>query len=429
MRDLQVSETFEMTYDVFHDDRYRQIVSMGGSRSSKSYSILQILMLELMNNFNIKITVWRNTKVTCRQTVLEDFQNIIMFDPVVYKDFKENKQSGTFLYKPTGSRIVFEGADSIGKVLGGAQHISFFNEVTEFNKDVYLQITQRTSGKVICDYNPSKNFWLEDYRFDAKTVFIHSTFKNNAFCSQNIVDQLLSYEPWLPGSYEIKDSEIYYDNKLVTLQHQPPPHPINVKRNTANPFMWLVYGLGLGSEKPNKIYRGWIEISEKDYESIDYQRYYGMDFGTANPTACIEVKYDGDKSFYIRERLYQPLQDLEDSLPTVISLKVPQIEKGKHLIIGDPAKEKYITTLVNENYLAIKATKGNGSVEAGIALLQSFTFYYVGTKNLKKEYENYEWMTDRKNNVVDIPVKKDDHLMDALRYIVTYLYEYLRIKI
>ena len=106
--------------------RYRQVVSMGGSRSSKSYSILQMLLLEMMSRDNIKITCWRNLKNVCRDTIMEDFQEIIMFNETVFDDMKFNKQKGEFIYVPTGSRIIFEGADNIGKVLGSKQTISFF---------------------------------------------------------------------------------------------------------------------------------------------------------------------------------------------------------------------------------------------------------------------------------------------------------------
>lgn len=429
MEKLKVSNTFRMTRVVWDNPNYRQIVSMGGSRSSKSYSILQILMMELMTRKKIKITCWRNTKVTCRATILEDFQNIIMFDENVYKDFRENKQSGTFVYEPTGSKIVFEGADNVGKVLGGQQDISFFNEVTEFSKEVYLQITQRTAGKVFCDYNPSKDFWLETYRHDPESAFIRSTFKDNAFCPLPIVKQLLSYEPWEPGSYDIVDTEIFYKGHPVSPTNQPPKHKTNWLKGTANVFMWLVYGLGLGSERPNKIYHGWKKITEEEYDFQPYPYYFGLDFGIANPTAAIEVKFDGNSAFYIRERLYKPLGDIEDSLPTVLKIKVPTLRKNKDYIVGDSAKEVYINLLRDAGYMAMKALKGPGSIEAGISLVQSFTIYYVPSKNLNKEYDNYSWMVNKEGHSTDVPEKKNDHLMDALRYVITFLYRYLDIKI
>lgn len=427
--DLQVSETFDRTAEVFYPGEYRQIVSMGGSRSSKTYSILQILMLELMRKERIKITVWRDTKVTCRSTVMEDFKKIILFNDNIFMNFKENKQLGKFTYKPTKSEIIFEGADSIGKVLGGAQDISYFNEVTEFSKEVYLQITQRTADKVLCDYNPHKDFWLEKYRNDPDTVFIHSNFEHNAFCPPNIIKQLRSYEPWEPGSYEVIDSDVYYNGKIITPQNQPPPHKLNVERGTASVYHWLVYGLGIGSEKPNRIYSGWRQISLEDFESLNYISYFGLDFGTSNPTACVEVKYDGDGCFYICPRFYKPLTNISESLPTVMDTKIKDIIKGKSLIVADPAKQSYIDILREDGHLIIGALKGNGSVGAGITVVQGFTIYYVSNSDLEDEYNNYSWHVDRYNKSTDEPVKMDDHYMDAIRYIITYLVRYLNIRL
>ena len=445
--DISVSETFEKTYKAYHEItnqedidnsktevispvyRYRQIVSMGGSRSSKSYSILQLLLLEMVRRKGLKITVWRNLKNVCRTSVLEDFQKIIMFNYSIFKDIKENKQLGTFTYMPTKSKIVFEGADSVEKVLGGTQDISFFNEVSEFDKRIYLEIRQRTSDRIFCDYNPSKNFFLEDARLDEETVFLHSNFENNAFCPPNIVKDLKAYEPWVPGSYEIRGMEIFHKGKPVDIFNQPPPHKKNHAKKTADEFMWLVYGLGIGAEKPNKIYKGWQEITQESFDDLDYDSYFGLDFGASNPTACVELKYDGDGGFYICERLYQPLQEITDSLATVIKLRVPTAEKGKSLIVCDSARQSYIDLLTSENYMAIGAIKGGGSVEVGITLVQSFSIYYVKTANLDFEYSNYSWTIDKYGKSTDVPFKADDHLMDALRYILSYLVGYLQIRI
>lgn len=426
---LKVTKTFARTCNAFYNKKYRQIVSMGGSRSSKSYSILQMLMLEMTRLKKLKITTWRDTKVTCRATVLEDFEKIITFNNQIYSNFSHNKQSGSFVYKPTGSRIIFEGADNIGKVLGSSQHISFFNEVTEFSKEVYLQITQRTSGKVICDYNPSKDFWLEKYRFDERTKFIHSDFRDNAYCPPNIVEQLLSYEPWESGSYEVIESSIYYKGKPISDVNQPPPNIKNIKKGTADVYMWLVYGLGIGSEKPNRIYKGWKEISNYAFEELPYDSYFAIDFGAKNPTAILEIKYDGDGCFYIRELFYKPITNMTTSLPQAIDNEIPQIKRNLSLLICDSAKQLYIDILKQSEFNAIKAIKGNNTVSPGITQVQSANICYVKSENLHKEYSNYSWKIDRYGKSTDEPEKKDDHLMDSLRYGITYLIKYLGLEL
>lgn len=431
--DFKVTETFGRTAKQYYGNDYRQIVSMGGSRSSKTYSILQMLVLEMVSRKRLKITVWRDTKVTCRATVMEDFKRIIMSDYNLYRKFKENKQLGRFEYLPTGSEILFEGADSVGKVLGGAQDISYFNEVTEFAEAVYLQITQRTAETILVDYNPSKDFWMEKYRLDPETVFIHSTFMNNAFCPPNIVKQLLSYEPWEPGSYDIVDSQVMYKGKPISTENQPPLHELNHRRKTADEYMWLVYGLGIGAEKPNRIYKGWKKITKQVFDSLPYDSYFGKDFGTYNPTANVEVKYDGDGAFYVCPRFYKPLTTIDVSVSTIFKNEIPSMVPGKHLVIGDSAKQSYIDLLRDIGYVADGARKGNDSVQAGITILQGFTIYFVEdveySQEFFREYNSYSWELDRYGKSIDKPVKKDDHFMDALRYVITYLVEYLNIKV
>ena len=429
MNNLEVSETFEMTFEAFHRPGCRQLVSMGGSRSSKSYSILQMLMIELISRKGIKITVWRNAAVTCRATVLEDFQKIIMFDEKIHKKFTENKQHGSFTYNPTGSRIVFSGADQVGKVLGGQQTISFFNEVTEFSKEVYLQITQRTSDRIICDYNPSKDFWLETYRHDEETIFIRTMFSNNAFCPTPIVKQLRSYEPWEKDSYEVIEAEVFYKGKPISKTNQPPMNKANWLKGTASVYMWLVYGLGIGSEKPNRIHHGWKKVTSEEFDNLPYVSYFGLDFGITNPTACVEVKYDGNGGIYIKEKLYKPLGEIESSIATILKLEVKNMKRGSSYVICDSAKQAYVDILKNEGYLAIPAEKGAGSVEAGISIVQALNIFYVPSQNLEGEYTNYSWQVDSKGKSLDSPVKTDDHLMDAARYAISFLYKYLNIKI
>jgi len=427
--------TFEKTYHAYmatKDDgitkKYRQIVSMGGSRSSKSWSIMQLFLIILCTRENLKITCWRNLKNICRATILEDFQNILQAHPEIAKDIIHNKQSGTFTHKKTKSKIVFEGADSEGKVLGGTQDISFFNEITEMTERVYLQIRQRTRETIFVDYNPSKSFFINKYKNVDNTIFIHSTFLDNYYCPEDIKNDILAYEPWEHNSYDVIEGELYYNGEPITKSNQPPPHKKNVENGTANEFMWVVYGLGLQAEKPNKIYHGWRKISSEVFNNVNRPSYWGIDFGVANPTAVVEVKFLGDNTFYVRKRLYKPLQDLNSSLNTVLTLQIPELTTSD-LVVCDSAKQSYIDILTSAGYMAVGALKGGGSLDAGISLMQKMKIFYVDDEDLNNEYDNYSFMTDRNGKSLDKPMQKDDHLMDAIRYIITYLIEYLGIKV
>ena len=400
--ELKVSTVFRKTDRVYRSKKYRQIVSYGGSRSGKSYSILQLFCILLMERNNFKITVWRNEKVTCRSTVLEDFRNIIYSSIHLYNKFVENKAQASFTCKETGSRIIFEGADSIGKVLGMTQHISFFNEITEFNEDVYNQITQRTSETVFVDYNPSKRFWLDRFRTHENTIFIQSTFRDNPFLTDGIINKLKSYDP---------------------------SNPINVKNGTADEYMWKVYGLGELAEKPNRIYKGWGTCLVEDFRNLEYESFYGLDFGLSNPTVLVEVKYDGDRTFYIHEVMYKPASLMNMPIYKYIKETYPEISSHS-IIIADSAKLQMVSDMALGGYTCVPALKGAGSVDRGISIVQSFNVVYTtGSKNLEDEYLTYSYAVDRYGLTTDTVVRKEDHAMDAIRYCISYLKNYLDIQI
>lgn len=451
---MKVTETFELTYDVFNDmlteeefqaklsvhkeqdlpgepsrRRFPQIISVGGTRSSKTYSILQILYLEMMSRIDIDIKVWRDTKVSCKKICMKDFRSIVRSDMSRFNNFKENKTEGSYTYVPTGSKITFEGADNIGVVLGAGQHISFFNEVNHITEEVYKQVKQRTEEMIISDYNPAAKFYLEKYRNDPETKFIHSTFMNNAFCAPNSVITILESEPWERGSYEIVGAEIHYKNNPISDTNQPPVHQLNLKKGTIDKYHWLVYGLGIGAEKPNRIYKGWKVISLEDFKQLPYVSYFGLDFGTSSPTACTEVKYDGNGVFYIRGAMYKPMGEIDDSINTALLKYVPEIKKGTSLIVGDSAKKEYLNTVRRGGHMIVGAIKGAGSVSPGIQDVKSFTIYYVPDNDLEEEYANYSWAVDREFRSTDEPVKKNDHYLDSIRYCITYLIRYLSIEV
>jgi phage terminase large subunit len=64
------------------------------------------------------------------------------------------------------------------------------------------------------------------------------------------------------------------------------------------------------------------------------------------------------------------------------------------------------------------AEKGTGSVNAGISLLKEFDVYVsLESKNLIKEYRNYYWTELKDGTIINKPVDKFNHAMDALRYL------------
>jgi phage terminase large subunit len=87
------------------------------------------------------------------------------------------------------------------------------------------------------------------------------------------------------------------------------------------------------------------------------------------------------------------------------------------LIKADSSEPKSIDELRSYNVNVLAAQKGQGSVNQGISYLQSKRVSYTKrSTNLRKEYINYLWQTDKEGKIINTPEQGNDHLLDALRY-------------
>lgn len=396
-----ITPVFYKNYTAFKakDDKgkrkYKYIINTGSSRSSKTYSLLELIHRICENNDNIRATAWRDTKKDCRDTIWKDYQKILSLSGRLNYS-NRNKTEAFYAFPSKNSSFEFHGTDDEEKVHGLTQQVAWINEPYKISKDTFDQIDMR-SDVIFIDWNPKKNHWIDDLSKQSNACVIHSTFRDNPFCPEQSLIKILSYEPTLE----------------------------NITNGTADAYKWAVYGLGEKAEKPNRIYKGWQKITDTEFEELPYNTYQGLDFGSTNPTALAEVKYDGNDSFFIRERIYKPISEMGSSM--VEYFNATGISK-KHPTVADSADPMKIAELLNNGFSIIPAMKGQGSVNSGIEFIRKFKIYYTASStNVENEYENYEWEVFNGVNL-ERPLKQDDHLMDAIRYCITYLQFYLHIK-
>ena len=429
---FQVTPVYTMNEEAYLNPSLRYIVNSGGSRSSKTYSILQLFAIILLQKKNYKISCFRNLRIDCIDTCGQDFKTI-MYSTGLHTKFTHNVKDARWTCKKTGSSIYFAGTEKIHKALGQKNDIIFLNEISEFSQDVFNQLDQRTRDKVFIDYNPSKDFWIEKYRANDTAIFYHSTYKLNPFLTEGIRAKLESYNPYKKGTTYVENGKVYYNDKPVSKENVPPPNVTNIKNGTADKYMYEVYCLGIGSEKPNRIYKGWQKIPDEVWEELPYEVYYGLDFGVSSPTAVLAVKYDGDRTFYVKELLYKPMSLM--GCPLGEYLQLPRGEKNEpivdpdKIIVCDSAKKTMVQDLSSAGLTAVPAFKGAGSVSRTISNIQSFTIAYTqSSKNLESNYLEYSWKIDRYGLVEESPApNQEDHAVDALGYVITYMIKVLGI--
>lgn len=391
---------------------------------------MQLFCMILMQKKNYKITVWRGTRVDAIATILEDFKNVVDSDPFLSSIFVYNKKDATFLCTKTGSMIYFMGTDQTQKVLGMRQDISFFNEISHFNENIFKQIKQRTRDLIFSDYNPSQDFFINKYKTHEDSIFLRSTFEDNKeFLSQGIVNDLRAYNPYEWGTTYVEDGVLMHEGEPVSDKNVPPPNKFNVSNGTADKYMWEVYGLGIASEKPNRIFKGWKTCSQEHFQSLDYPSYYGLDFGVSKPTAIVEVKYDGDRTFYVDEVLYLPSSKMGMPIAEYVQTSIRPKLNLENVFVCDSAKKTMVDELKAGGLRAVPALKGPGSKQKRLSQVQGINVVYTKRSlNLEEEYFNYSYKLDRYGLTTDeVDPQCEDHLMDAMGYCINWIFAYLQI--
>jgi PBSX family phage terminase large subunit len=436
-------ESRECTFCQGSGRQYRYILLPGSSRSSKTHSIIQSHYLYAFAFKQKRISVWRPTKKECRDTVGKDME--VLYPSMQHADLVVFNRTEHYYRFPTGSVIELCGTDEPNRVHGYNGNVLHLNEPYQIPRDVFDQLDMRTTDYVICDYNPKEQHWTDDLSKDPRALVIHSTFRDNPFCPPEQKAKILSYQPLKmcrlveeklltedqARTYDILENVSGFAKKdLEELSRCRE----NETKGSASVFNWQVYGLGVKSERPNRIFH-WHEIPDHEYFKLDATRYYGIDWGVVDPWAVVEAKYY-DGALYLHELNYKSENEIRESLDLETLEKINRTEEGlvKHMIakmgvdpksyiLCDTNRPLKIMALREAGFeYATTAPKPPGSVIDGINILKGLKVYFTSSStSIKNEQELYSRQVDRYGIVLEEPEDKDNHTMDAVRYIALYL--------
>lgn len=376
--ELQIrhSKVFTKNASAFDDDKVRFIINQGGSRSSKTFSICQLLIIYALTHEKKTISIVRKSFPSLRGSVMRDLIGILD-DLGLYDD--RNHHKGENLYKfNNGSVIEFFSVDDAQKIRGRKRDVLYCNEANELSFEDFNQLNMRTESKVFLDYNPSDNYsWVYNIALKENATFIKSTYKDN---------------PFLPDSI-IKEIENLF---------------------TIDEGYYKVYALGEQATLKTQIYNHFKY--ESFIEGTDY--IYGLDIGYNHPTALVKISYI-DNKIYAKEEIYSSNLTTNDLVKRMDELN---IDKKKEIIV-DSARPDVIEDLRRNGYNAKLANK---AVKEGIDAVKSFELSVdPNSLNMVKELRNYKWKTSG-DIILDEPVKIYDDIADALRYAIYF--HYLRSK-
>jgi len=370
---IQATQVFEQIEQAVKDEK-RYIFLRGSSRSSKTISAVQWVILQALVTKGLIVTIARATQVSIKGTILEDFKFVMnqlgMFDEKLL-----NKQELVYKF-PNGSVVRFIGLDdSTGKLKGFKSNLILVDEINTIDRNAFIQLDIRCSMYILALYNPEIpiDWWGLEYEQKTNGVMFHSTYKMNPFLD----------EPTIRAIEELIDTD---------------------------PDMAKIYAEGLIVEPREKVF-----IQPELYADLPQgikERYYGLDFGFSNDEcAVVEVWVQG-KNLYVKQVLYE-LGLTNDDL--AYRLKEIGIDRSVN-VVADSAEPKSIEEL---RRLGLNIRPVNkSSILYGIQKLKQFKIYiHKESVDLISEFSNYRFKKDRIGQITNNTTGKD-HLLDSLKYVV-----------
>jgi phage terminase large subunit len=98
------------------------------------------------------------------------------------------------------------------------------------------------------------------------------------------------------------------------------------------------------------------------------------------------------------------------------------VQEQKALVVADSAEPKSIDEIRLYGVNIQPTIKGPGSVNKRIQFVQSKKISVTKRSvNIIKEYRNYVWITDKDGKIINEPMDKDNHAMDAGGYAMNSL--------
>ncbi|MFA5558608.1 MAG: terminase large subunit [Methanofastidiosum sp.] len=372
--ELTTTSVYEKILDAYHS-RKRHIWVVGGTAASKSYSILQLLILKATcAKKPILISIVSESIPHIKRGCLRDFEKILG-DAFDQNKFNRSDLIYTF---PGGTKVEFFGADDASKLRGARRQILFLNEANNIPYMAFQELDARTERLTIADWNPTSEFWF---------------YQNN-----------LGDAP---------DSAVIHATYRDALAVIPPGVVENIQQMGARDPNWArIYLDGLLGKIEGLVFPEFEQVDELPQGDA----FFGLDFGfTTDKTALVKCVIIGDR-LYSQEMLYATNLTNSD-----IARKMEElgIRKRYDEIFADSAEPKSIEEIYRYGFNIKGCEKGPGSVEYGHQKIRQYKLFVTkGSLNMIKELRNFRYIPDKDGRLTEKTTHEFSHSLDALRYAV-----------
>jgi len=400
---LNVTPLATGTLEGLRDDSCRYFVHEGGTRSSKTQSTAQALLVEALRR-PVEIDVCRESMPVLRRSAMKDAIKW-MKEAGVYAENRHHKTHDVIHVPAAGgtSTFRFYGADSDEKLQGPERDIQWINEANEISADAFREIRRRTRETIVIDYNPShgRSHWIDELVMESgREQVMTSTYRDNPFLPDAQIKDIEADVPVYRerDGTEVVDWTLTYDGDGVLI--------------SGDPAQWAVYGLGKRAKSDRIIFPHWSLVDRPPDEYDD--RAFGLDFGWNNPCVLIDCRWKDVVGEDVNVTWHEVLRDSKlrngDLIGEMERRGVP-----KNVPLYCDHEPDRIDALQDAGFNARPATKDDYG--ATVRTVEDHRLLVTRSSGkLREELEGLQWATDADGNILDKPVKENDHGPDAGRY-------------
>lgn len=401
MSDIMLSSVlgpafFDLARDVFQHGHTHYDLS-GGRGSLKSSCVSLLVPLLLIRHKNMHALVLRKVANTIRDSVYAQYLWAIG-ELGMAEYWSAKVQPLELIYKPTGQKIMFRGADDPMKIKSikvpfGYIAITHFEEKDQFagraEIRTILQSTMR-GGSTFWNfesYNPplSRDNWANKDSLEQRPDRLchHSTY-------------LDAPPEWL-GEQFLAEAEYLRQTNERAYRHE---------------YLGEAVGTG-GNVFENLDIR---PITPEERAAFDRVR-CGVDWGYfPDPWAFNRCHYDAARRvLYIFDELTALRQGNRETAALLLAHGLTRAD----LITADSAEPKSVADYNKFGLRCMGARKGPGSVEYSMKWLQSLVCIVIDPHtcpDTAKEFLGYEYERTRDGQIVSGYPDRDNHHIDAVRY-------------
>jgi len=378
--ELRYTHIFEQNNEAWLSGK-RRVLNEGGTYSSKTWSILQLLILIAQHTKGkLLISIVSESLPHLKRGAIRDFFRVLGESPD--NNPKYNKTEHTYTF---GDGVIeFFGADEADKVRGPRRDILFINEGNNVPWETARGLDIRTAKFTFVDWNPVSEFWAHEYWIgEIENAYIHSTYLDTIdVLPQEVIDNIESN----------KDKD---------------------------PNWWNIYGLGLIGKIEGLVYPNFEQVDELPVGAV----FYGLDYGFASdPTVLVKNVLIGDKLY--SEQMFYDASGLTNGQ---IAQKFSLLGIKNEPIYPDPDEPKSAEEIRQKGFNIQDTVKGKGSVAFGIQKVNNYYQHWTkGSLECIREQRNFRYIKDKQTSeFTDRTTHQWSHGMDARRYAVaTYTPSY-----